>query len=49
MAARLADLIDRLSEGAGALIRWLVLVMVLLGAFNAIARARYTNITFAAP
>lgn len=38
MAARLADAIDRLSDGAGALIRWLVLVMVVLGAFNALAR-----------
>jgi len=38
MAARLADAIDRMSEGAGTLIRWLVLVMVLLGAFNAVAR-----------
>jgi len=38
MAARLADAIDALAEGAGALIRWLVLVMVLLGAFNAVAR-----------
>ena len=38
MAARLAQAIDRLAEGAGALIRWLVLVMVLLGAFNAVAR-----------
>ena len=38
MAARLANAIDRLSEGAGTLIRWLVLVMVLLGAFNAVAR-----------
>jgi TRAP-type mannitol/chloroaromatic compound transport system permease small subunit len=38
MAARLANAIDRLSEGAGTLIRWLVLIMVLLGAFNALAR-----------
>ncbi len=38
MAARLADAIDRLSEGVGALIRWLVLAMVLIGAFNAAAR-----------
>jgi TRAP-type mannitol/chloroaromatic compound transport system permease small subunit len=38
MATRLTDAVDRLSEGAGALIRWLVLVMVLLGAFNAVAR-----------
>ena len=38
MAARLVNAIDRLSEGAGALIRWLLLVMVLLGAFNAVAR-----------
>ncbi len=38
MAARLADAIDRLADGAGALIRWLVLVMVVLGAFNAVAR-----------
>ena len=38
MAARLVNTIDRLSEGAGALVRWLVLVMVLLGAFNAVAR-----------
>ena len=38
MAARLADAIDRLADGAGALIRWLVLVMVVLGAFNALAR-----------
>lgn len=30
--------VDRLSEGVGTLIRWLVLAMVLLGAFNAIAR-----------
>lgn len=38
MVARLINAIDRLSEGAGALIRWLLLVMVLLGAFNAVAR-----------
>jgi len=38
MAARLAHAIDRLSERAGALTRWLVLAMVLLGAFNAVAR-----------
>jgi TRAP-type mannitol/chloroaromatic compound transport system permease small subunit len=30
--------IEWLSEAAGALVRWLVLLMVLLGAFNAVAR-----------
>jgi len=29
---------DRISEAAGKLVRWLVLAMVLLGAFNALAR-----------
>ena len=38
MATRLAEAIDRLSETSGALIRWLVLAMVLFGAFNAVAR-----------
>jgi len=38
MATRIVRAIDRLSEGTGALIRWLVLGMVLLGAFNAVAR-----------
>ena len=32
------QLIDRLSEAVGVLIRWLLLLMVLLGAFNAVAR-----------
>jgi TRAP-type mannitol/chloroaromatic compound transport system permease small subunit len=38
MATRIVRAIDRLSEAAGALTRWLVLGMVLLGAFNAVAR-----------
>jgi TRAP-type mannitol/chloroaromatic compound transport system permease small subunit len=35
---RIVSAIDRLSEAAGKLIRWLVLLMVSLGAFNAVAR-----------
>ena len=35
---RLVQGIERLSEAVGALIRWLLLLMVLLGAFNAVAR-----------
>ena len=35
---RLVQGIERLSEAVGVLIRWLLLLMVLLGAFNAVAR-----------
>lgn len=35
---RVADAIDRLSEAVGRLASWLTLLMVLLGAFNALAR-----------
>lgn len=35
---RIASAIDRLNDAIGALIRWLLALMVLIGAFNAIAR-----------
>ncbi len=35
---RAASAVDRLNDGIGAAIRWLALLMVLLGAYNAIAR-----------
>lgn len=35
---RLADWIDRLTAGVGRVVAWLTVAMVLLGAFNAIAR-----------
>ena len=42
---RAARWVDRLNDGIGAAIRWLVLVMVLVGAYNALARytTRYTD------
>lgn len=41
---RLSSAIDALNDGIGAAIRWLALAMVLIGAYNAIARylTRYT-------
>ena len=41
---RLSSAIDALNDGIGATIRWLALAMVLIGAYNAIARylTRYT-------
>ena len=43
---RLSGLIDALNDRIGAAIRWLALIMVLVGAFNAIARylTRYTGV-----
>ena len=43
---RAADAIDRLNDRIGALIRWLVLVMVVVGAYNAVARyaTRYAGV-----
>lgn len=39
--------VDRLNDGIGAAIRWLVLVMVLVGAYNALARyiTRYAEVS----
>ena len=44
---RIAGAIDRLNEMMGSWIRWLTVAMVLIGAFNALARyaARYTAIS----
>lgn len=44
---RAARWFDRLNDGIGAAIRWLVLVMVLVGAYNALARytTRYTEVS----
>jgi TRAP-type mannitol/chloroaromatic compound transport system permease small subunit len=43
---RLSGLIDALNDRIGATIRWLALIMVLVGAFNAVARylTRYTGV-----
>lgn len=44
---RFSAFIDALNERIGTAIRWLVLVMVLVGAFNALARwlTRYTDVS----
>jgi TRAP-type mannitol/chloroaromatic compound transport system permease small subunit len=44
---RLSALVDGLNDRIGAAIRWLALIMVLVGAFNAIARylTRYTGVS----
>lgn len=44
---RIADGIDGLNDRIGAAIRWLALIMVLVGAFNALARyaTRYTDVS----
>lgn len=44
---RFSALVDALNDRIGAAIRWLALVMVLLGAYNAVARylTRYTGLT----
>lgn len=44
---RLSAHVDRLNDWIGAAIRWLALVMVLVGAFNALARyaTRYTDVS----
>ncbi|GMV07892.1 MAG: C4-dicarboxylate ABC transporter substrate-binding protein [Gemmatimonadota bacterium] len=46
---RFSALVDGLNERIGAAIRWLALFMVLLGAYNAIARylTKYTGLTLA--
>ena len=46
---RFADAVDGLNDRIGAAIRWLALLMVLLGAFNAIARymTKYTGVSLA--
>jgi TRAP-type mannitol/chloroaromatic compound transport system permease small subunit len=46
---RFADAVDGLNERIGAAIRWLALLMVLLGAFNTIARylTKYTGVALA--
>jgi TRAP-type mannitol/chloroaromatic compound transport system permease small subunit len=46
MLLHLAGLIDRLNDGVYALIRWLTLAMILLGAYNALARyaTRWTGV-----
>ena len=43
---RLAGLVDRINDRIGAAIQWLALLMVLVGAFNAVARytTRYTGL-----
>ncbi len=43
---RLAAMVDRLNDRIGAAIQWLALLMVLVGAFNALARyaTRYTGV-----
>ncbi len=43
----IAQMVDRLNDLIGGAIRWLALVMVLVGAFNALARyaTRYTDIS----
>ncbi|MEJ2204580.1 MAG: TRAP transporter small permease subunit [Gemmatimonadota bacterium] len=43
---RLSTLVDALNDRIGAAIRWLALIMVLVGAFNAVARylTRYTGV-----
>ena len=38
LALRMARIIDRVNEGVGALISWLALAMILIGAYNAIVR-----------
>ncbi len=45
MARRFIDLVDRLNERVGSLVSWLLLAMVLVGAFNAIVRylGRFTG------
>ena len=44
---RLAASVARMNDGIGGAIRWLALVMVLVGAFNAVARylTRYTGVS----
>jgi len=44
---RVSAVIDGLNDRIGAAIRWLVLIMVLVGAFNALARwlTRYTGVS----
>ena len=44
---RISAVIDRLNDRIGAAIQWLALVMVIVGAFNAIARymGRYTSLS----
>lgn len=44
---RMAAAIDGLNDRIGAVIRWLALIMVLVGAFNALARyaTRYTDVS----
>ena len=44
---RLSSAIDRLNEAAGSWIRWLALAMVLIGAYNALARyaSRYAGVS----
>ena len=44
---RVAAMIDRLNDRVGEAIQWLALIMVLVGAFNALARyaTRYTGIS----
>ena len=43
---RAASAIDRLNDGIGALVTWLSLVMILIGAYNAVARylTRYVGV-----
>jgi len=47
---RFSALVDGLNDRIGAVIRWLALVMVLVGAFNALARwlTRYTGVSLSA-
>ena len=44
---RVATMVDRLNDRVGAAIQWLTLIMVLVGAFNALARyaTRYTDLS----
>ena len=44
---RISAAIDRLNDRIGSAIQWLALVMVIIGAFNAIARyaGRYTGVS----
>lgn len=46
---RAASAVDRLNDRIGAFIRWLVLLMVVIGAYNALARyaTRYTDVALA--
>ena len=49
LLSRFARAVDSVNDRIGGAIRWLTLLMVLLGAFNAIARylARYTGVSLA--